>query len=113
MFPNVIDETEKIDLIILDHSKVLQISANAGMIAPDGYFVTYFFGTDRDQITSEIDDNLENDNLVLLVHQEVKFALLDYDAEINAAEKKFRELIPDEKIEFLESAPDPEDVVIV
>jgi len=113
MFPKVVDETEKIDLVILDHSKVLQISANAGMIAPDGYFVTYFFGTDRDEITAEIDANLDKDNLVLLVHREAKFALLDYDAEINAAEKKFRELIPDEKIEFLESAPDPEDVVIV
>jgi len=113
MFPMLINETEKIDLVILEHSKVLHISANAGMIAPDGYFVSYFFGTDKDQIMAEIDTYLNKECLVLIVHRESKFGLLDYDAEINAAEKKFRELIQDENIEFLESAPDPEDVIIV
>lgn len=102
-----------VDLIILDADVTcFRITGSGGQIAPSDVIVYYFSGKNAADLKTRISSYTENlgghvATVYLSEHVECVF---DYESEVAAAEKKFHELVGDD-VEFLEPAPEPEDIV--
>lgn len=111
---NCKDKNDTIDLIILnDNITVFEIGGLGGQIGPKDAIVYYFSSRSLDKLKEKVESLIKTheQNLVcatfLKEHVECVF---DYESEVASAKKKFHELLGD-NVEFLEAAPEPEDII--
>lgn len=107
-------EAGSIDLIILDDNiTVFQISGKAGNIAPVGVYIYYFSCPSLEKLKNRISSlvgDFESSH-VLTSHLEEKVeCVFDYESEVLAAKDTFHRLVGSD-VEFLEAAPESEDII--
>ena len=128
-------------LILDDNVTGFQISGKGGNIAPVDSFVYYFSGPDLEVLKKRVEElrrdvfgidvtiwyDLDHDHqtkkylplspakdqpshiATILLKEKVE-CVFDYESEVSAAKAKFHELLGDD-VEFLEAAPEPEDII--
>jgi len=107
------DKNDGVDLLILDDNVTgFQISGKGGNIAPVDSFVYYFSGPDLEVLKKRVEELTKDQpsHIATILLKEKVECVFDYESEVSAAKAKFHELLGDD-VEFLEAAPEPEDII--
>jgi len=113
LFTDIDDATDGADLLILDNDiTVFQICGSGGQIGPAGTIIYYFSGNNLESLKQKIEKQTkDNEGLIATVFLKEKVeSVFDYESEVAAAKLKFHELLGEE-VDFLEAAPEPEDII--